>query len=497
MKVYRNAGRLFLVLALVMLATNAVLADSNYDEGVDGDLSGDRFNPTALTLSAGSNVLTATSVVGDLEYVTVHVPSGMQLDAIILTEYISEDDVSFIGLQSGNTFTEPPTGTNVANLLGWSHFGAGAGQVGSDILQDIGDGGGAIGFIGPLPSGDYTFWIQEIGAAAATYTLDMRVLPAVSNVVYEEETDGDLSGDGLMPTAVSLDLGSNFLIGATVAGDLDYVTVSIPTHMQLDAILLTDYVSVDDVSFIAVQAGATFTEPPTGTDVNNLLGWSHFGAGAGQVGTDILDDMGVGGGAIGFSGPLPAGDYTFWIQETGMNSVSYTLDFVASPAPPTVAYDEATDGDLSGDMANPTRIFLVPGGNLLTATSVAGDIEYVTFTVPPEYQLEAMVLESFESVDDVSFIAIQRGDTFTEPPTGTDPANLLGWSHFGAGAGQVGRDILGDMGMGAGAQGFYPPLPAGDYTLWIQETGADSATYTLNFVLVQFDHKVFLPVVRK
>lgn len=487
---------MFLLAALVALFADAVLADSSYDEAADGDLSGDRLNPTTLPISAGSNLLTATSVAGDLEYVAITVPDGMHLNELILTDYISTDDVSFIAVQVGTTFTEPATGTDPANLLGWNHFGSGAGQVGTDILDDIGSGAGAMGFTGSLPSGDYTFWIQETGAAPATYTLDLRLSPASSATVYDEATDGDLSGDRENPTAVSVNLGGNLLTATSVAGDLEYVTLSIPLHMQLDAILLTEFISTDDVSFIAVQAGTTFTEPPTGTDVNALLGWNHFGAGAGQLGTDILDDMGMGGGAIGFAGPLPGGDYTFWIQEAGAASATYTLDFVVSLAPPQVAYDEATDGDISGDRENPTRIFLVPGGNLLTATSVAGDVEYVTFTVPPDYELAAMVLESFDSVDDVSFIAIQSGDTFTEPTDNPNVGNLLGWSHFGAGAGQVGYDILGDIGMGAGAQGFSPPLPAGDYTLWLQETGANPATYTLNLILGQFNHEIYMPIVR-
>jgi hypothetical protein len=44
----------------------------------------------------------------------------------------------------------------------------------------------------------------------------------------------------------------------------------------------------------------------------------------------------------------------------------------------------------------------------------------------------------------------------------------LGWLHVTAG--DIGSDILPSLGIsGMGASGFSPPLPAGAYTLWIQD----------------------------
>jgi hypothetical protein len=307
-----------------------VLADTSYDEGTDGDLSGDRLNPTRLKLTPGSNVLTATSVAGDLEYVTVTVPAGFQLDALMLVAYTSANVQSFVALQSGSTFTEPPTGTNVSNLLGYTHFGTGPGQVGTDILDDIAGGAGAIGFTPPLSSGTYTLWLQEIGATPAAYTLNLIVSPSTTTPIYGEGTDGDLSDDRFNPTHVALIEGGNLLTATSVTGDLEYVTVSVPSDFELEAILLGSYVSTDDRSFIALQSGTTFTEPPTGTDVSNLLGYAHFGTGLGQVGTDILDDMAGGAGAIGFTPPLSSGAYTLWLQETGTASATYTISLIIS-----------------------------------------------------------------------------------------------------------------------------------------------------------------------
>ena len=54
--------------------------------------------------------------------------------------------------------------------------------------------------------------------------------------------------------------------------------------------------------------------------------------GTALVGSDILPNIGSGDGAQGFSGALPAGDYTFWIQETGDAPATWSLDLVVSAA---------------------------------------------------------------------------------------------------------------------------------------------------------------------
>ena len=62
------------------------------------------------------------------------------------------------------------------------------------------------------------------------------------------------------------------------------------------------------------------------------------------------------------------------------------------------------------------------------------------------------------------------------------PAPLLGWRHYGPA--DIGNDILPEIGQGAGAQGFTPPLLGpGSYSVWIQETGSGSANYGFNFRL--------------
>ncbi len=214
-----------LAFGLCCSSMSMALADSNYDETNDGDLSGDRQNPTAVTLTLGNNTVTATSfdqpepevaaaaaAAVDVDYLAVTVPDGHQIEAIIVDAYTFDtapvanrqvvatsfdntaldntvlDDTAFIAVQSGSIFTEPPTGTDVSNLLGYSHFGPSLGHVGTDILDDIAAGEGAIGFVGTLQESQYTFWMQQTGPTPTTYTLNFVVsalTPTASETVEE------------------------------------------------------------------------------------------------------------------------------------------------------------------------------------------------------------------------------------------------------------------------------------------------------------------------
>jgi hypothetical protein len=152
--------------------------------------------------------------------------------------------------------------------------------------------------------------------------------------LWNEGVDGELSSNGLAPSTASItSAGTWTLTGATGGGDRDYLAVSLGSGLQIASILLTNYVSSDAVSFIGAQAGATFTEPPAGTNVANLLGYTHFGTG--MVGSNILDDICAGAGAAGCTPPLSGSDYSWWIQQLG-SATSYSMDFiVVVPEPGT------------------------------------------------------------------------------------------------------------------------------------------------------------------
>jgi len=170
------------------------------------------------------------------------------------------------------------------------------------------------------------------------------VTGAQAATAWDEAASGDLANLGTSPTLVSLGLGSNTLTGTTGrdgAGvvDRDYFTFTLADGWQLDSLMLlpgTTILGPSSLGFVAVQAGSQMTVDPTGGDPTNLLGWWHYSEN--DIDTDILPLIGLGGGAIGFAGPLPAGSYTFWVQETATGTVAYNFDFNVTAVPePSIA----------------------------------------------------------------------------------------------------------------------------------------------------------------
>jgi PEP-CTERM motif len=156
---------------------------------------------------------------------------------------------------------------------------------------------------------------------------------------WDEAASGDLANVGTSPTGVSLGLGSNIVSGTTgrSAGgvvDRDYFTFTLPAGWQLDSVTLlpgTTFLGPSSLGFIGVQAGMQVTVNPTGGSATGLLGWWHYNVN--DIGTDILPSVGLGPGASGFVGSLPAGSYAFWIQETATGSAAYNFDFGVSAVP--------------------------------------------------------------------------------------------------------------------------------------------------------------------
>ena len=150
---------------------------NDYDEAVSGDISGNPSDPLDLPLAEGTTRLSATTGGGEQEYVTVTIVEGFQLNSLTLDSYSAGGDVAFVGLQEGTTFTEPlDNSADTGNFLGYTLFGGG--QTGTDILDNIGNGAGAIGFDSPLESGTYTFALQQLGTPT-DYTLAFNVGEAV------------------------------------------------------------------------------------------------------------------------------------------------------------------------------------------------------------------------------------------------------------------------------------------------------------------------------
>ena len=147
-----------------------------------------------------------------------------------------------------------------------------------------------------------------------------------------------------------------------------------------------------------------------------------------------------------------------------------------------VIWDEAFDGSLSTDRYNTTNMgTLSAGSNDVIGTTVSGISKFFTITIAEGTELSALLVEGWESVDDLGFLGIVDGDFFGVDPANPDVTQLLGYYHYGVA--DVGNDILPGMGQGPGSQGFDAPLGPGDYSFWVRQGGADPATWDLNFVV--------------
>ena len=152
--------------------------------------------------------------------------------------------------------------------------------------------------------------------------------------IYDETTDPDLSGDRLVPTLLSAVPGNNLLVLTSASGDRDYFTFAVPTGYLLSSIFHLSYSSNDNLSFFGLQSGSTLTEDPTSPNAANLLGYTHFGTGTAN--TEIIDELATSDSlpapAQGFTAPLSAGNYTFWVQQTG-ESATYSFNFALTAVP--------------------------------------------------------------------------------------------------------------------------------------------------------------------
>jgi len=188
---------------------------------------------------------------------------------------------------------------------------------------------------------------------------------------YNEATQGDLSNSNTAPTVIPVNLGSNVITGTTgtadgdqgTAGvDRDYFTITVPTGAVLSAITQTNFsapeAAAGDVAFFGVQAGTTFTSPTT-TAASQLLGYVLFGANSENLnlepdmaqGIDTATGTATFGAPAGFTPPLPAGTYTFWIQDDNSPTTNYQLNFQLTLSAPVPALPPAFAGLLALGLA--------------------------------------------------------------------------------------------------------------------------------------------------
>lgn len=163
-------------------------------------------------------------------------------------------------------------------------------------------------------------------------------------LTWDEALDGDLANDGIAPTLLgTLSSGSNLIsgtmgsLGGTGPLDADIWNFTVAPGYALTGIDLVFYSaaseSTSNQSFMAIANGGSIDMGDTTLHLSNAL-WGYAEDGFGNTYNNLLMllDLGPEFGGIGFDGPLPSGNYTFWIQE-GSDQIDYSIDFVTAPVP--------------------------------------------------------------------------------------------------------------------------------------------------------------------
>jgi len=149
---------------------------------------------------------------------------------------------------------------------------------------------------------------------------------------------------------------------------------------------------------------------------------------------------------------------------------------IASAGVAETIYDEATDGDLSDDIEEPTYLGTLGLGTgsvsleFGNSTAPDGDFDVFGFTIAPGQEWSGLIVEEYVPGDEVSYLAIDDSDTFPVDPNLGDPSAFLAGALWGTA--DVGEDIFPQLRIPeAGGVGFDGNLGPGDYSIFVQQTG--------------------------
>lgn len=242
-------------------------------------------------------------------------------------------------------------------------------------------------------------------------------------LITETEAEGDFSDDRSAPNDLGTLATGTTRLQATQQGeprDLDYVSVTVPDGAQLTGFGLDDYQAGDgNLAFLGLQAGAEFTVDPDAPETELLLGGVLYGAS--RIGDDLLGDIGTLPDAIGFEGPLPAGTYTLWLNQTGPASTA-TLSLTVEPLdtdPGVFAF--SGDPFRGEDVSAPDRQIVV-GEDAIEDFDFATDrylIDAVDFGLPEEVRFATVDTTDPDAAipEDANVVVVLNADNDADAET--------------------------------------------------------------------------------
>lgn len=197
------------------------------------------------------------------------------------------------------------------------------------------------------------------GLLAAASALAVLAVPQAGHAAFSNDKNNPtvLPWSEILTIAgtVSQPAGPSATVGG-VSPNAQYVSFTVPVGYVFSGLELVDYNSADDRGFVALQAGDKWTAVPNTTTgaLPGALAYHHFGSGAGNVYGSLCSQSYSGGTtpvsvcatdpvansdlltrSIGgpIAGPLAAGSYTLWFQQTNVTPVGFTFQATSTPVP--------------------------------------------------------------------------------------------------------------------------------------------------------------------
>lgn len=177
---WHSFSKSLLVIGIVLAVVSIAQADTIYTESINGDLSNDGLNPTFISVTEGANRVFGTTGGGTganlRDYFTIFVPSNLQIVSLIELAGTQAGNVGFLGLQSGSQVTLPTNTGTATGLLGWIHYAATSADI--NVLPTMGiPANGSSGFLPPLNTGNYAFWLQDTSPGTFQYGFNLVLAP--------------------------------------------------------------------------------------------------------------------------------------------------------------------------------------------------------------------------------------------------------------------------------------------------------------------------------
>jgi len=165
----------FIAVLVVMFGAVNVAPAFIYNESIAGDLSNNGLAPMVLVPELGDNILTGEIEYPDDDFFAFTIPTGWDLDAIVLLNHNTLADTTFLGIEDSPVYV---TGQGNSNYFGYVSFDQG--DIGDDLLSSMASSNH--NFNSPLSVGDYSFWLDESNGFKE-YSFNFQFVPEPATVL--------------------------------------------------------------------------------------------------------------------------------------------------------------------------------------------------------------------------------------------------------------------------------------------------------------------------